>query len=189
MNHGLPVGVSRQTNRQADRPHAGPGPFSCNSSFPQSTPLQATPPYPLLLMPLSFICRLCRGHLSSSFFFNCVLSLLPSWFPSPRISTPHPAAPHTYTTHKYPPHSCFPSDIDKWRLTEMTTSLLIFNSDTAEDREKREGEGRMKDGTGGRCGVKGWRWGGCSERCWLQSIPKHMPLTAPERMLRCSLLA
>ncbi len=67
------------------------------------------------------------------FFLNSssFLSLLPSCLVSSQLSTPHPPAHHTHThTHTHTPHSCFPSDIDKWRLTEMTTSLLMFSSNT-----------------------------------------------------------
>lgn len=63
------------------------------------------------------------------------------------------------------PHSCFPSDVDKWRLTEMTTSLLMFKSDTTEDGEKREEDwrtGREEDEGG--CGSS-TRTRLCRARC------------------------
>lgn len=63
------------------------------------------------------------------------------------------------------PHSCFPSDVDKWRLTEMTTSLLMFKSDTTEDGEKRKEDwrtGREEDEGG--CGSS-TRTRLCRARC------------------------
>lgn len=38
----------------------------------------------------------------------------------------HSLPPTRHRTHTYPPHT----DIDKWRLTEMTASLLMFSSNT-----------------------------------------------------------
>lgn len=76
----------------------------------------------------------------------------------PHESAPHPllATPIFSICHSHPRtrtrvRAFF--DVDKWRLTEMTTSLLMLSSDTSEDREKREEDrrtGREEDEGG--CG-------------------------------------
>lgn len=143
MNHTLPffpASADRQTYRQADHMQ-GRDLFVVIHLLPQSAPS----PAPLLLLlcrprplPPSWLTFL---HLLSC--YSSYISPFSPWLPPlPTLYPPPTSTSHARTrTHKSKPHSCFPSDIDKWRLTEMTTSLLIFNSDTSEDREKREAEG------------------------------------------------
>lgn len=133
-----------QALRQTGRPHTGPESFSCISFLPQYSPFAAG--------PSSFLCQPAPFfHPGSPFstsspvipalylpspppptLSSCLLSL-PNLYPPPTSNHMH-AHKHTHT-HKSP--SCFLSDIDKWRLTEMTTSLLIFNSDTSQDSEEK----------------------------------------------------
>lgn len=113
--------------------------------------------------------------------------------PHPLLATPIFFICHSHArahTHACATHSCFPSDIDKWRLTEMTTSLLMFNSDTTEDGEEG-GEDRRTGGRGGRlrfghthtparlrrarcCGEQQERW-----RAWMRRFLEE--LRSPER--------
>lgn len=121
-------------DRQTDRPHAGTGPFCDNLSFRQSASFNLTPPHPLKATPPFFITPLRPPSSTSSACIPATSFLFHSpWLPcfSPTLYPPLTSTTHTHAqTHTHPPHSCFPADSDKWRLTEMTTSLLMFSSDT-----------------------------------------------------------
>lgn len=118
-----------QADRETDRPHAGPRPFRQNSSFP-SLPNSSL----FLLVPLFFVFIpfLCHGHhtLLLPPIFLPHLSLL-SHAALVLIHSLSPTQHRPTHTRRYPPNTpAFPSDIDKWRLAEMTASLLMFSSDT-----------------------------------------------------------
>lgn len=98
--------------------------------FLRSTSFKLTPPHPLLATPPFFITPLRPPSSTSSACIPATSFLFHSpWLPrfSPTLYPPLTSTTHTHT---HPPHSCFPADSDKWRLTEMTTSLLMFSSDT-----------------------------------------------------------
>lgn len=128
----------QQTDRQTQTTRRA-GPFCCNSSFPQPAPFKLTPLHPFSAPPFSFIPLLHRDYLP----LPRLLTFMPPPFLSFRsllkaaVFLFKALPPPTNTTHTHTlsltciHHTpALPSDIDKWRLTEMTTSLLMFSSDT-----------------------------------------------------------